>query len=366
MSIKLAVSNEQPGQLKKLASKFARGCNIAAKFAQENTTYNKVKLHHLAYYSVRETTHLGSQMACNTMRAVCSAYESLKSNKRIKKDQPLPTIVFGDKGSVHFDKRTYSFVGDKLSLYTLEGRIRVPMILGDHQAKYLASGTPKEAKLVQKRSGWYFNLVLDIKKTEPRSGGVLGVDLGENVIATTSSGKMFGGGKLRYDRDRFLALRRRLQRNGSSSAKQLLKKISGREKRHVTHVNHEVSKAIIDEALRVGAGAISLEKLTNIRKRIKAGKKLRARLHRWAWAQLQEFIEYKAEGAGLKVVFVNPAYSSKTCHNCGQIAQRKKHSLSCMCGNQAHADVNAALNIAWLAESADSARGAVNHPNVAA
>ena len=305
-------------------------------------------------------------MACNTIRAVCSAYESLKSNNRIKKDQPLPPIVFGDKGSVHFDKRTYSFIGDQISLYTLEGRIRVPMILGEHQAKYLASGTPKEAKLIQKSSGWYFNLVLDIEKTEPKTGGVLGVDLGENVIATTSSGKMFGGGKLRYDRDRFLALRRRLQRNGSASAKQLLKRISGREKRHVTHVNHEVSKAIIEEALRVGAGVISLEKLTNIRKRIKARKKLRSRLHRWAWAQLQEFIAYKAEGAGLKVVFVNPAYSSKTCHSCGQIAQRKKHSLSCTCGNQAHADVNAALNIAWLSESADSVRGAVNRPNVAA
>lgn len=360
------MSSEQSARLSSLAVEFARGCNVTAKFAQEHSVYNKVKLHHLAYYSVRENTDLGSQMACNTMRAVCSAYESLKSNKRLKKDQPLPPIVFGDKGSVHFDKRTYSFVGDKLSLYTLEGRIRVSMILGEHQAKYLASGMPKEAKLVQKRSGWYFNLVLDIEETKPRTGDILGVDLGENVIATTSSGKLFGGGKLRYDRDRFLALRRRLQRNGSSSAKQLLKKISGREKRHVTHVNHEVSKAIIEEALRVGAGVISLEKLTNIRKRIKARKKLRSRLHRWAWAQLQEFIEYKAEGAGLKVVFVNPAYSSKTCHSCGQIAQRKKHSLNCTCGNQAHADVNAALNIAWLAESADPARGAVNHPNVAA
>ena len=194
----------------------------------------------------------------------------------------------------------------------------------------------------------------------------MGVDLGENNIAATSTGKVIGGGKLRYDRDRFLAIRRRLQRNGSQSAKQLLKRLSGKEARHVTQVNHQVANAIIAEAIEHNVGVIALEKLTNIRKRIKAGKRVRARLHRWAWYQLQTFIEYKAEAVGIEVIYVNPAYSSKTCNKCGAIATRNKHRLTCSCGNRAHSDLNASQNLAWLGETAVSSRGAVNRPNVAA
>jgi len=57
----------------------------------------------------------------------------------------------------------------------------------------------------------------------------------------------------------------------------------------------------------------AFEALTKIRKRIKAGKRMRTRLHRWAWAQLQGFVEYKAQAAGIRVEYVNRAYSSKTC-----------------------------------------------------
>jgi hypothetical protein len=60
-----------------------------------------------------------------------------------------------------------------------------------------------------------------------------------------SNGKVFGGGKLRHDRDRYLASRRRLQSNGSRASKRKLKAFSGKEQRHVRHVNHETSKAIV-------------------------------------------------------------------------------------------------------------------------
>jgi IS605 OrfB family transposase len=366
ISIKLDVTNTQCEALAALAAAFAQGCNLAGAIAAEHRCANRVALHHLAYYPVRAQTRLGSQMACNVMRAAAGAYRSLKANQRLPREGDFPGIVFGDRGAIHFDKRTYSIKGETISLYTLDGRIHVAMALGAYQCAYLERGVPKEAKLVWKRKGWFFNLVLDVPAADPRKGGVLGVDLGENTIAATSSGRLFGGGQLRYERDRFLALRKRLHRNGSESARQLLKRVSGVERRHVTYVNHDVSKAIITEALASGAAVIALEKLTHIRQRIKAGKRVRTRLHRWAWAQLQTFIVYKAEAAGVTVVFVNPAYSSQTCHACGQLASRRKHTLRCTCGNRAHADVNAALNLARLAETAVSDRGAVNRPNVAA
>ena len=117
---------------------------------------------------------------------------------------------------------------------------------------------------------------------------------------------------------------------GSQSAKQLLKKISGKEDRRMKHVDHEISKTFMQEAQKTGAGIMVLEKLTTIRERIKAGKRMRTRLHRWSFSRIQRFIEYKAEAKDIRVIYVNPAYSSQLCSRCGQIGTGKKHGLVCM------------------------------------
>lgn len=174
------------------------------------------------------------------------------------------------------------------------------------------------------------------------------------------------GAQLRHERDTYWALRRRLQSNGSKSAKQRLTRLSGREERHVRHINHELSKQLIHEAIRTHASLIALEDLTHIRDRIRAGKRVRSRLHRWAWRQLQTFIEYKAEAAGIRTVYVNPAYSSQTCSVCGQLGTRHKHRFTCSCGSFAHihSDVNASRNIAKLAIPAGNVTGVVSRRNV--
>lgn len=246
------------------------------------------------------------------------------------------------------------------------GRLKVPFVCGRHQRNLLASGTPKAATLVTRNGVWYFHLVLDLPEVAERGGQTrLGVDVGENNLAATSSGQVFGGGRLRDQRDRHLAARRRLQANGSRAAKRKLKAISGRERRHMRQVNHETSKAIVREALRVGAAELRLENLTHIRKRIRAGKRMRARLHRWGFRQLQNFVAYKAEAAGLGVVYIDPAYTSQTCSRCGGIGTRERHRFSCSCGARRHADVNAAANIAGLAAPIGTARAAVNLPEFA-
>ena len=177
--------------------------------------------------------------------------------------------------------------------------------------------------------------------------------------------KLYGGKQLRHKRECALHKRRRLQRKGTKSAKQKLKKVSGREARHISHVNHTISKALVKEAIDSGCTVLALENLTNIRSRIKANKRMRYRLHGWSWAQLQKFIVYKAQAAGLTVVFVNPAYTSKTCAECNQLGIRNKHRFVCkVCGIQRHSDINASLNIRRIAVSADAAIGAVNHLHV--
>lgn len=364
-SILLNVDSAAACALAALQSAYADACSRLVPVIREHRCWNRVALHHLAYARLRATTPLGSQMCCNVIFTVCTAYKAQKALGRIRKGEEVPQVRF-NRASVHFDKRTYSLKGEKVSLYTLDGRITVPMHLGEHQRRILESGTPKEAELVFRKGRWFFNLVVESGDAEPiASGPVMGVDVGENNLAAISLGKVFGGKRLRDERDRYLALRRRLQSNGSQSAKQKLRQVSGKEARRVKHINHETSKAIVAEAIKVGASLIVMENLTHIRSRInKAGKRVRARLHRWAFRQLQRFIEYKAKAAGIKVVYVNPAYTSLTCSQCGCLGKRNGPRFECSCGLRAHSDLNASRNLARIGSSTLLPRVVVNTPNV--
>ncbi len=214
-SIKLVTTAQESALLSAVQRESARVCNTLVLLAHKNNCWNHVKLHRLAYYPTRATTKLGSQMVCNALKAVCNAFKSMKS----KKAKELPVSIFKPTSSVHYDKKTYSFKDGALSLYTLSGRIVLPMALGKPQKEYIRIGTPKEAQLVYRNKKWFFNLVFDIPDVplSKLSGKVLGVDLGENVVAATYLKKLYGGRHLRHKRDCAVAQRRRLQRKGTKS-----------------------------------------------------------------------------------------------------------------------------------------------------
>ena len=330
---------------------FADACNYIATVSAQHRCWNAFALHGLCYYSTRTRfPSLGAQMVCNAIKKVCGAYKALK----VSPSQKVPAIFFRPEGSVHYDKRTYTLKGEKVSLFTSKKRrVTCQFQVGPYQEQYLTVGVPKEAELIRKGKRLFLNLVLDIPDVEPvRTGSTMSADLGENNLATTSNGTIFGGGELRDTRDRFLARRRKLQSNGSASAKRCLKRISGKEHRRVKYVNHVVSKAIVAEAVLVGAKQIVLEDLTNIRLRIKGNKRMRSRLHRWSWDELQKFVEYKAQARGIGIVYVNPAYTSQTCSRCNSLGFRRKHRFTCpSCGSYQHSDRNAAINLLRLGES---------------
>ena len=72
-------------------------------------------------------------------------------------------------------------------------------------------------------------------------------------------------------------MRSKLQAKGTRSAKKLLKKISGREKRFMTWINHNISKAIIDS---FDGNKIVLEDLSGIRNKNR-GREGKMKLMRW-------------------------------------------------------------------------------------
>jgi putative transposase len=65
------------------------------------------------------------------------------------------------------------------------------------------------------------------------------------------------------------------------------------------------------------------------------------------WHQFAGILAGKAEEAGRRVAFVNPAYTSIDCHACGRRCTRpRQDTVTCPVHGSMDADVNGARNIA--------------------
>jgi len=257
---------------------------------------------------------------------------------------------------------------DRASLLTLDRRVEVPFRFGAYQEARL-DRIRGQADLLY-RNGTFF-LACTVDAPEPalsEPSAFLGVDLGIITIAATSDGELLNNSSgpkhahVNIVRARYSCMRTKLQKKGTKSAKRLLRKRSGRERRFARDVNHCISKALVSTAKDTGRG-IALENLQGIRSRGTVRKRQRRVLHSWAFFQLRAFIAYKAALASVRVVLVDPASTSRTCSRCGHCEKANRRSQSkfvCrnpVCGYACHADLNAAVNI--------RSRAAVIPPNVA-
>jgi IS605 OrfB family transposase len=219
-----------------------------------------------------------------------------------------------------------------------------------------------QVDLVYRQGQWYLYATIVLPDPTPiEPTDFLGVDLGVVNLATTSDGTTHSGAGIE-------ACRRRLQRSATVSQmhgkrpkniRRALKRMARREAGFRRTVNHQMSKTLVAAAQDTARG-IALEDLKDIRARARFRQSQRAQIHGWAFAQLRDFIEYKAHKAGVLVVLVDPKHTSQGCHVCGHVARgnrRFQAQFSCRCcGYTTHADFNAALNI--------PSRARVNWPEV--
>ena len=205
------------------------------------------------------------------------------------------------------------------------------------------------------------NLNLDIPydpKNEVIEGRTLGVDLGLKYPAymclsdDTYKREHIGSidDFLRV-REQMQSRRRKLQHDlkftkggkGRTKKLQALDRLRDKEKNFATTYNHMISKNVVEFAKKHQCEYIHLEKLT------KDGFDNTV-LRNWSYYQLQQYIEYKAEREGIKVRYVDPAYTSQTCARCGHVDKENRQTqekFTCTkCGFELNADHNAAINIA--------------------
>lgn len=207
--------------------------------------------------------------------------------------------------------------------------------------------------LVYKKGKFFLHLAMKKELNhQPDIKNVVGVDLGMRFLATAIDSKdkhLFASGKqVVYKRAQFLRQRKELQELGTKSAKRKLNKISGRENRFMTDVNHQLSKALVKFAGK--DSLIVLEDLTNININTKIHHNFRYYRMSWAFYELRSFIEYKANLNGAKVIDVDPAYTSQKCPKCGCVHKenrnKKSHTFTCIkCKYTSNDDRIGAMNL---------------------
>lgn len=343
VQVQLQTSPAQKALLERTLRRANAACDWLSGVAFETGTFGQYALQKLAYHDCRrEFPELSSQVVIRALSKVADAYR-LDQERRRK---------FRALGAFAYDSRILSWSGDTVSIWTVEGRQRIPFVCGERQRQLLANERG-ESDLVLTGGRFYLFVTVDVPDAEEREVlGWLGVDLGIVNIAATSDGTRFASADLNGYRARAMRLRRKLQRKGTKAANRLLAKRRRKERRFAHHVNHCVSKQIVAAAERTARG-IALEDLEGIRERVRASRALRRRLARWAYADLQLKIDYKARRVGIPVCYVDPRNTSRECRACGHAERanrRTRDIFACRaCGHVADADVHAACVIAGRA-----------------
>ena len=329
-TIKLKVRHNK--DLLEMSQTFRNAVQYAVDIGFQYRETNTFKLHHLCYKDIRREFGLPADF---TIEAIAKASENLKStNLEIK-----PVIK---KAPISFNRKLFTFKPDNIRLATFipKQRINIKVGIPEYYKRYLTWRYQTLEIITDRKNRMFFNITFSREVDIVNScvaTDIIGVDLGVNNLAVCSDGRVFQSPKTKLIQFNFM--RKRLQAKGTKSAKRLLVKRRGRQKRYMANINHIVSKQIADKSL-------VFEDLTGIRDRNYKSKRFNRWLHNWAFAQLQSFATYKAVAKGNTVWFENPYLSSQECSNCGELGSRYAGSFVCShCGFSAQADFNASCTL---------------------
>ena len=242
------------------------------------------------------------------------------------------------------------------------GRIAIPrtgeFLLRRRGGSPHEAGIPKQAVFTPEGGKWFCTVFYEVKAdVRADDGRAIGVDRNVGHCALSS------GEIVRLpDVSRLEARRRRYHRRmarqakGSGRRRRTRSKLA-RTSRRIANVRgnwcHQTSRRIADAAHTVVIEDLRTKALSKSAKgtveapgrNVKAKAGLNRAILASGWGGLERSLGYKAG----RLVRVNPAYTSQTCHGCGHVDagnRRTQSTFRCQaCGRAANADVNAALNI---------------------
>lgn len=216
--------------------------------------------------------------------------------------------------------------------------------------------------IYDKKKMWRLNLCYSFesqKINDLDEDKILGVDLGvaKPIVASVYGDYdrfMIEGNEIETFRNKCEARRKSLLKQGKYCGEGRIghgyntriapaNKISDKISRFRDTTNFKYAKALVDYAVKNNCGVIQMEDLSGISSDDSFLKK-------WSYFDLQTKIINKAAERGIKVVKIDPKYTSKRCSKCGCIHddnRKTQSNFECVnCGFKANADYNASQNIA--------------------
>jgi len=227
-------------------------------------------------------------------------------------------------------------------------------------------GTPKTCTIRRLAGKWFACFACFACEVEPRepepleplpesaesvgSVGSVGIDVGLEKFAALSDGTFVDNPRFfRHDEKALARAQRKLskQAKGSPARKRSRRVVSRiheriRNRRH--NFVHQLARQLVNQF-----GLIAVEKLS-VKGMVK-NPCLAKSISDAAWSQFRSVLTQKADSAVrriVKIVEVNPAYTSQTCSRCGHIAKKplKERWHYCpICSLSLDRDTNAAFNI---------------------
>ncbi len=193
-----------------------------------------------------------------------------------------------------------------------------------------------------------FTAISEVKIPEIRNTNPVGIDLGLNSFIALSDGTKIKKPKFMIEKKKKLARWQRIvaRRKKGSKRREKAKLKLQIEWEKITNQSIDFAHKLSNALVNSGYTSFAIEKL-NINEMVK-NHTLAQSIYNASWKRFIQFLSYKAESAGMKVIEVDAKNTTKTCSRCGNIQDMplSQRTYICnRCGLQIDRDINAAINI---------------------
>ena len=350
--IQIIVAETDKFLLDETMSVYRNACNYVSDYVFRTHDLKQFSLNKALYSTLREKFNLKSQMAQSVLKTVIARYKTILENQNewIKASfkKPQYDLVWN---------RDYSLTQNRFSINTLNGRVKLSYF-SDGMSKYFDHTIYKfgTARLVNKHGKYYLHIPVTYEVEESNISdicNVVGIDRGINFVVATYDSKhksgFVSGKAIKQKRAKYSKLRKELQMRHTPSSRRRLKAIGQRENRWMQDINHQVSKALVENNPK--HTLFVLEDLSGIRnatERVKT--KYRYVSVSWSFYDLEQKLIYKAKQNQSSVIKVDPRYTSQCCPCCGHVEKsnrnKKIHLFTCKkCGYKSNDDRIGAMNL---------------------
>lgn len=168
LQIKLLPTDEQAVTVKKTFSIFNGACNTISEIAWERRVFKQLGLHKEAYYPIKKSYNLSSQLVVRAISKVADAYKLDRKKKR----------HFREFGAITYDSRvlSYNMAKSVCSISLIGSREKIVYACYCPQLIQYAKG---EADLVLVKGKYYLYQTIDIPdEHEEDAEDFVGVDIG--------------------------------------------------------------------------------------------------------------------------------------------------------------------------------------------